>query len=193
MGTTPSDSADQLRSDAAKLAFAMLRFAAGAAHPDRSATPRGMLHLSTECYSFTPSWQRIPIADVPGFLATLPSAALLTSTTTRGIATLTLVDELQGERRAWADKILGNQQAGLEQLTRQLNLGADGHVLLQFDEDELWFPLAVLRESLARYGVDIGWNIRSYEDDERAQARLMLFRSDGAHSWGDACPVRERD
>ena len=190
--TAIHNSPDDLRLQAASLAFALLRFGAGACYRCCSATPSGMLHAGTECYLFTPSWRRIPIAAVPRFLADLSSPALLTSTTTRGIASLTLLDELAGERRAWAQKILSNQQAGLEHLVTQLSLDENARVVLQFDAEEYWYPLAVLRTWCAHYGVDVGWNMRPYQDDARAQARLMLHRSDGIQSWGDACPVRRR-
>ena len=190
MSVTGSNSPDDVNHQAARLVFALLRFADGAAHADRSSTPRGVPLIGTECYIFAPSWRRIPIGDVPQFLADLPSPALLTPTTTRGIATLTLLDELAGERRAWAAKSLTNQQAGLETMVGQLNLGEGSRVLLQFDAEEYWYPLAVLRRWCAQFGVHVGWNLRRYEDDARAQARLMLVRSDGVHSWGDACPIR---
>lgn len=190
-------SPDELRLQAASLAFALLRFGAGAAHPDISTPPPGVpntgtLKTGTECYLFTPSWRRIPIAGVARFLAELPSAALLTSTTTRGIATLTLLDELTGDRREWAEKTLSNQQAGLEHMVAQLSLNENARIVLQFDEEEHWYSLAVLRAWCAGYGVDVPWNMRAYEDDSRAQARLMLYRSDGATSWGESCPVRRR-
>ncbi|HEY9226172.1 MAG TPA: hypothetical protein VIP11_05965 [Gemmatimonadaceae bacterium] len=187
-----SVSPHELRLQAASLAFTLLRFTAGAAHMDRSSTPPGMLHTGTECYLFAPSWRRIPLGDVPQFLADLTSPALLTSTTTRGIATLTLFNELADERRAWAEKSLSNQQAGLEMMAQQLDLSPDAQVLLQFEEEEHWYPLAVLRAWCAQFVVDAGWSLRRYQDDARAQARLMLFRSDGARSWGDACPIRRR-
>lgn len=52
--------------------------------------------------------------------------------------------------------------------------------------------VVVLRAWCARYGVDVGWNMRRYEDDARARARLFLHRNDGVHSWGDGWPVRRR-
>src|SRR5438128_12473476 len=133
MTTSTDSSADDLRLHAASLAFALLKFGAGAAHPDRSSTPSGMLHAGTECYLFSPSWRRIALAEVPRFLAALSSPALITSTTTRGIATLTLLDELAGDRRAWGEKILTNQQAGLEHQVTQMSLDDSARVVLQFD------------------------------------------------------------
>lgn len=193
MATPESSPRDELRYQAASLAFALLRFADGAAHPDRSATPQGMLRVGLDCYIFSPSWKRIPFWDVPGFLADLPSPALLASTTTRGIVSLTLLEELSGERRAWAQKSLDNQLDGLQNMVAQLRLDDDARVLLQFGDEEHWYPLGVLRLWCARFGVHVGWNMRPYVDDARAQARLMLFRSDGTISWGDACPVRRRE
>lgn len=54
------DMSDDVRLQSASLAFALLRFAAGAAHPDPTATPKGMLRTGTECYLFTPSWNGSP-------------------------------------------------------------------------------------------------------------------------------------
>ena len=187
-----TESADDVRLQAATLAFALLRFSAGAAHPDRSSTPKGVPRVGPECYVFAPAWTRIAIADVPQFFATLPAPALLASTTTRGFATLILINELTGERREWADHSLGNQQAGLESSIAQLGLGADARVILQFDSEEYVYPLPVLREWCAQFGVAVGWNLRPYHDDDRAQARLMLYRSDGEPSWGDAWPLPRR-
>jgi hypothetical protein len=190
MGVRESTSATELRYQAASLAFALLRFADGAAHPDYTATPAGMLRTGIDCYIFTPSWKRIAIRDVPRYLADLPSPAILAGTTTRGIASLTLVDELQGDRRAWARKTIDNQCDGLTTMATQLGLDDDSHVLLQFDDEEHWCPMPVIREWCANYAVHVGWNMRPYMDDDRARARLMLIRSDRTMSWGDACPVR---
>jgi hypothetical protein len=193
MSAIESRRADQLRHDAASLAFAMLRFADGAAHEERGSTPLGMLRTGIECYIFSPSWRRIANGDVPRFLAELPSPALLSPTTTRGIATLTLLDELQGERRAWAQKTIDNQLGGLGQLADQLGLDDQSHVLLQFDDEEHWCPMPVVRAWCSSFTVNVGWNLWSYADDDRARARMILMRSDGARSWGDACPKRYPD
>jgi hypothetical protein len=105
---------------------------------------------------------------------------------------LILVDELSGERLDWATKTFTNQQAGLETLARQLGLADDARILLQFDDEERWFSLSALRRWSERFAVDIGWSLCGYADDDRAQARLMLMRSDGVWSWGDARPMRPR-
>ena len=175
---------------AASLAFALLRFEDRAAHPSLGSTPPGMLRVGIDCYLFTPSWKRIPCSDVAAYLAQLPSPALLSPTTTRGIVSLTLVDELSGDRRAWAQKSFDNQLGGLQSMATQLGLTDDSNVLLQFDDEEHLFSLPVLRTWCARFGVHVGWGITAYTDDSRARARLMLTRSDGARSWGDACRVR---
>jgi hypothetical protein len=186
-----ASSIDDLTYQAARLAFAQLRFADGAAHPDRSSTPHGILRTGIDCQIFAPSWRRIPVGDVPRFLAGLPSPAMLMPSTTRGIATMLLLDELAGERRAWAEKAFANQQEGLASAVRSLSLNADSRFVLQFDDEEFWYPLSVLEHCLTRFGVSVGWNMWPYADDGRAQARLMLNRSDGVLTWGDACPIRK--
>jgi hypothetical protein len=184
---------DDLRYQAASLAFAMLRFADGAAHVAKYSTPPGVPRTGIECYIFAPSWRHILNADVPRFLAELSSPAILSSSTTRGVATLMLLDELQGERRQWGQKTIDNQREGLASMSKQLELDDQSRVLLQFDDEEHWLPMPVVDHWCANFAVNVGWNMRSYVDDDRARARLMLFRSDGEMSWGNACPKRYPD
>src|SRR5438093_12144053 len=91
---------DALR-DAAALAFAVIRFAEGAAHPMRG-TPPGMPRVGDEVYVFSPSLRRVPREDVPKFLAGLAAPAMLYPTTVRGIIALQLLNELSGDRSAGA-------------------------------------------------------------------------------------------
>lgn len=170
---------DEALRQAGSLAFAMIRFADGAAHPSRGAHSPDMPRLGRDVYVFAPSFRRVPRAEVPAFLAALPSPAMLMPTTTRGIVALFLLDELSGERGATARNSFANQQAGLEQLAGQLALTADSPILLEFDNEAHVVPLAVLRVWSERFAVDVGWNLGSLEGDPRASARLMLFRADG--------------
>src|SRR3569833_2242899 len=84
--------------EAAVIAFAMIRFAEGAAHPDRGDTPPGMSKLGDEVYVFAPSYKRVPVPEVPRFLAKLPSEAFLLPTMTRGIVSLHLLSDLAPDR-----------------------------------------------------------------------------------------------
>lgn len=181
--------ADDLRLEAARVAFALIRFEEGAAHPFRAHTPPGMLALGTEAYVFTPSWQKVPRQEVEAFLAGLPSPALLSPTTTRGMVALTLLHELSGDRRRWAEKTLNNFTAGFDEMSRQYQLSPDSRILLEFDDESHLFSFSGTRVWTQQFGVQVGWNMIPLENDPRAQARLMLFRSDGATSWGGSCPV----
>lgn len=106
---------DDLRAEAARLAFALLRFEGVAAHPMRgAATP--------DAYVFLPSWREVPGSEVEAFLVGLPSPALLLPTTLRGTIALLLLHELTGDRRRWAEKALSNFAAGLDELAPQLGL-----------------------------------------------------------------------
>lgn len=174
---------DDLQHQAATLAFALLRFAAGAAHLRESRSAPGSPRLGTDFYVFSPSPRHILIGDVPSFLSTLPSPALLVSSTARGSATLILVDELAGERRQSAERGLANQQTAFESLSAQLGLGVHARILLQFDDEEFWLPIAALRRCCSQFAVDVGWTLCEYQDDVRAHARLVLIRSDGHRSW----------
>jgi hypothetical protein len=164
---------------AGSLAFAMIRFADGAAHPSRGARSPDMPRLGKDVYMFAPSYRRVPREEVPAFLAGLPSPAMLMPTTTRGIVALLLLDELSGERGAAARHTFANQQAGLEHLAGQLALTADSRILVEFDDEAYVFPLAVIRVWSERFAVDVGWSLGGLEGDARASARLNLFRSDG--------------
>src|SRR5215831_8853169 len=119
---TPGTAADDALSQAATLAFAMVRFDDRLAHPVRWSTPPGVLREGEECYVFIPSGRRVPIAEVPAFLAELSSPAILSPTMTRGIVTLTLLDELTGERRAHAQHNFDNQRSALESIAARLGL-----------------------------------------------------------------------
>ena len=97
---SPSAAPDDALVQAATLAFALVRFEEGAAHPPRNYSPPGVPRIGTEAYVFIPSLRRVPRDAVVPFLAALPSPALLTPSTRRGIVALTLVDELTGDRAA---------------------------------------------------------------------------------------------
>src|SRR6185369_15913673 len=122
-------------------------------------------------------------------LASLPSPALLSPTTTRGVVALTLLDELSGDRRRWAEKTLNNFTAGFDDVTRQMSLTPESRFLLEFDEESHVFSFAAMRLWTRRFAVHVGWNVMPLENDPRADARLMLFRSDGAQACGWMCPV----
>jgi hypothetical protein len=175
----PLPGSDEALLQAGSLAFAMIRFADGAAHPSRQAHAQGTPRLGKDVYVFAPSYRHVPREEVPVFLAGLPSPAMLMSTTTRGIVALLLLDELSGERGAAARKTFANQQAGLEALAAQFALTADSRILLEFDDEADVVPLSVLRVWSERFSVDVGWSLGALDGDPRATARLNRFRSDG--------------
>src|SRR2546430_12937992 len=125
---------DALR-DAASLAFALIRFAEGAAHPLRG-TPSGTPRVGDEVYVFGPSSRRVPREDVPKFLAGLPAPAMLYPTTIRGIIALQLLSELSGDRAAGARKEFANQRGGLDEMADQLGLTADSRI--QIGKGHVW-------------------------------------------------------
>jgi hypothetical protein len=174
---------------AAAIAFAMLRFAQGAAHKGFGESPKG--HGGKDWYVFLPSWRRMPHEDVLPYLASLPCPAMLMSTTTRGSVSLLLLDELQGERRRWGQKNFDNQSGGLIHAAGELGLTPESRVVLEFDDEEHLFTFAVLQRWAERFCVDAGWNLRPCGDD-RAAARLWLIRADHEQSWGGSCPLRPK-
>lgn len=177
---------DEALLQAGSLAFAMLRFEEGAAHPSRAATPPDSPRLGEEAYMFAPSSRLVPLDQVPAFLASLPAPAVLIPSTTRGLVALLLLDELSGERAAVVRHNLANQEAVLDHLADRLGLTEDTPILLELGDEESIVSLAVLRRSCERFAVHVGWNISSLEGDPRASARLNLFRSDGVNAWSGA-------
>jgi hypothetical protein len=178
---------EDLRLEAARLACALIRFEDVAAHPSRGATPPGAPRVGTEAYVFQPSWVTVPRDEVATFLVGLPSPALLSHTTTRGVLALTLLHELSGDRRRWAEKTLSNYAAGLEELGPQLGLSPASRILLEFDEESLVFSFAAVRELTQQFAVGVGWSIERLERDDRADACMVLLRSDGKRFQGRSC------
>jgi hypothetical protein len=181
---------DELSLQAATLAFALLRFESGAAHPYLASTPPGMPAVGIDAYIFWPSATRVKTEEVPSFLAGLSSPALLAPTTVRGMVSLTLVGELEGARAVSAQKLLSNQQTAIASISARDGLTDESRVLLEFDDEAHVVSMPILRKWSERFGVLVGWNLKPLQHDDRASARLMLYRSDGGSSWGGSCPIR---
>ena len=193
MGSLPSAPDDALV-QAAALAFAMVRFEEGAAHPPPWFTPPGQLKLGNEGWIFTPGRRPVPRDEVPRVLATLGSPALLFPTTVRGIVALMLVHELSGGRQRWAEQLLRSQMASVDEAIRRLDLPDQAPVVLQFSDEELVLPVAALRVWGRQFVVNMRWNLLRGDHESQAGARLVLYRCDGARSVGGACSIRrDRD
>jgi hypothetical protein len=186
MHAAASDTDDR-RAEAARLAFALLRFEAPAAHLSRASTPSGALQIGTQAYTFIPSWKTITNDEVEAFLVGLPSPALLAPTTRRGSIALLLLHELSGDRRRWAEKTFSNYAAVLEELVQQLDLSPHSRVLVEFDAESHVFSLAALRECSQQFAVHVGWNLGPLADEPRADALLGLLRGDGQWYKGRSC------
>jgi hypothetical protein len=188
--TAEGASAVDVRVEAARLAFALIRFAGAAAHPRLGATPPGVLKLGTEAYIFGPSWRLVPHHEVEAFLVGLPSPALMTPTLTQGEIALTLVHELTGDRRRWAEKTLSNLVACLDENAAQLNLPATARILVEFDDESHVFSLAAVRHWAQQLAVNVGCKIAALKGDKRADACLTLLRADGREFPGRSCMIR---
>ncbi len=113
------------------------------------------------------------------FFVGLPSPALLVPTPVRGVIALILLHELSGDRRRWAEKTLSNFALGLEETSAELGLSPTSRVLLEFPEESHVFSFAGVREWTQQFAVQVGWSIAPLESTERADACVMLRRSDG--------------
>ena len=182
----------EVREEAARLAFTLLRFASAAGHPRLGTTPPGVLKMGTEAWVFGPSWQLVPNDGVIAFLSGLSSPALLNPTLIHGEVVLTLVDELAGERRRWAEKTLSNLVGNLDSMVSQSRLPPTARVLVEFDEESHVFSLDAVREWAGTLAVNVGWNIAPLENEDRAEACLMLVRADDREFSGRSCMMRER-
>jgi len=170
---------DDVRLEAARLASALIRFAQVAAHPLKASTPPGHLQVGTDAYVFMPSSRRVPRDQIETFLVSLPSPALLAPTTIRGVIALILLHELSGDRRRGFEHERDNCAAGLEEIGPQLGLSPTSRILVEFDEESHVFSFAAVREWTQQFLVQVGWSIASLDRENRADARLLLRRSDG--------------
>lgn len=170
---------EDVRLQAAKLTFAMLRYESCAAHPDlRSCRPQGAPRVGEDAYIFLPALRPIACADVVAFLAGLPSPALLSPTTKRGIVALTLLSELSGDREHGARKIFANQRASVDGKGTALNLTPESRILLELPEEKHKFSFEALRAWSEHFAVHIGWQIEPAEPGSDFSAQLLLVRSD---------------
>ena len=183
---------NDVRADAARLAFALVRFAGAAAHPPVRHRPPQVPEVGTDAFVFGPSWRRVPHDEVESFLVGLPSPALLIPTVTRGEVALMLVHELSGDRRRSAEKTITNLAAFLDENVSQLNLPETSRVLVEFDDESHVFSLAAVREWARQLAVSIGCNLAPLQGDERANACLMLMRADGRPFPGRSCMIPRR-
>ncbi len=167
------------RPEAARLANIVLRFASLVAHPPLGHTPPGQLKVGTEAFVFSPSWTPVATADVEQFLIALPGPALMSPGLSRGTVHLTLVHDLNGDRRQWAEKTLSNQAAFLDSIATQLGLSPTARVLLELDEEMHVFALSTVRYWAQYLAVEVGWTLSRLDADPRADACLMLLRADG--------------
>jgi hypothetical protein len=180
--------------EAAELAFAMLRFESGGAHrrfsPDASSPHEG----TRPAFLFLPVSRPVPHELVVPYLASCPGPAMLAPTTTAGIVSLLLLSELQGDRLRWAQDTFARYRANVLEQGRALELTPESPIVLEFDDEAHVFSFATLCRTFERFIVLVAGNLVAIlYDDPRARARLMLYRSDGASTWGAACPVRPRE
>lgn len=164
--------------DAARLAAAMLRFQEPLAPLMEGTTPAGHPVVGVDAYSFVPFPKRVLREDVPEFLAALPCPAMLAPTISRGIVSVTLLDELSSERRAAMQHELDNQ-LGFFRDDRFATASDTDRVLLEFDDESLEFPFGAVRLWAGRYGILVGWNLGPCEDHVRAEWRIKLIAGDG--------------
>jgi hypothetical protein len=169
--TAPAFERDEVRHEAARLAFTVIRYESGAAHPLQRQDP--------DLYSFLPSWRQIPAGEVEKFLIGLPSPALFYHTTIRQTVAMLLLNELSGDRRKWGEKTLSNFTSCFDTGCEQLGLSAQTRFLLECNGETLVFSHAAVRYWTAQFGSPSGWNVAPLRGDPRADARLVLRRGDG--------------
>jgi hypothetical protein len=124
--------------------------------------------------------RRIPRDEIETFLVSLPSPALLAPTNSRGMIALILLHELSGDRRAGFQHEVDNSAAALDDdIAPQLGLSPRSRILVEFDEESHVFSFAAVREWTQQFVVPVGWSMGTLKGEERADARLLLRRSDG--------------
>jgi hypothetical protein len=188
--TAIAPNTDDVRPEAARLAAALIRFGDVAAHPTAGYTPPNSPRVGTDAYIFAPSGRQVPRNEVERFLISLPSPAILSHTTWRGLITLTLLHELSGDRRRGAEKAFSNLGAGLEEIRTQLGLSDSSRILVEFDEESHVFSFAAVREWSQQFVVQVGLSLGVLKGEKRADARLLLRHSDGRPFPGRSDMIR---
>jgi hypothetical protein len=183
---------DDLRPQAAELAFAMLRFTEPAAHLMSTESHREGSEAGSDSFVFSPSWRKTAKEEVVPFLLSHDCPLMILPTIYRGSATLLVLDEVAGESRTWFQKTLENQVSALHHYATQLSLTPDSRILLEFADEEHLVSFGTLQEWAQRYCVGVGWNLGPC-GDSRADARLMLIGPNGLRSWGASCPLRPHE
>lgn len=173
---------EPLNMQAAALTFAMMLFEQEAAHPLGGEREPGEVP-GVDSFGFLPSWVPVPRAGVVPFLAQLPCPALVFQSTHRGTVSLMLLDELGGERRAWAQKTLDNHCAGIEELASQFYpaLYGESKILLEIRDESHIITLDALRFWARRFGCPTGWNMGGPREGapDGVAAQIRLFSPDG--------------
>jgi len=172
---------DDLRTEAARIAFALLTLEEPMARALGNAVPPGSLAIGDDVYLFSPSWRPVPRDQVVSFLVGLPSPALLSPTTTRGVIALTLLHELSGDRRRWAEKSLSNFTEGFDAHVDRLGLTRESRIGLAAGEGAPLetFSLDGIRLWTSQFGVQIGYSLRRAPEDPPGDVRMAVRRSDG--------------
>jgi hypothetical protein len=177
---------------AASLAFALLRFEAGAAHNPYAGAPPDEV-VGRDGFTFLPVPRRIPSADVVPYLASLPSPAMLVSSSPRGTVALLLLSELTGDRRNWAESLFAEHGRALREAAERFGLTPESAIVFEFDDESHVFSFATLRLYCERFIVHVAFNLDPILNDEpRAKVRVVALRSDRAHSFGAAYEITER-
>jgi hypothetical protein len=96
------------------------------------------------------------------------------------VVSLMLLDELDGERKAWAQKTLDNHLAGINEFADQFKPALDGNskVLLEVQGETHIVSLDVLRLWSQRFNAPTGWSLGDSGNDPRAPAQIRLISSD---------------
>jgi hypothetical protein len=188
--TAIAPNTDDVRLEAARLAAALIRFEDVAAHPMAGHTPPGSLWDGPEAYVFSPSSRQVPRNEVETFLVSLPSPAILSHTTWRGLITLTLLHELSGDRRRSAEKVFSNFAVVLDEIRAQLSLSDSSRILVEFDPESHVFSFAAVREWSQQFVVQVGLSLGALKGEKRADARLLLRHSDGRPFPGRSDMIR---
>jgi|SRR5687767_6739448 len=175
---------------AAALAFALLRFEAGAAYNPYAGAPPDDV-AGRDGFTFLPVLRRVPSAEVVPYLASLPSPAMLMSSSPRGMVALLLLSELSGDRRKWAESLFEDYSKALRDAADRLGLTPESTIVFEFDDEAHVFSFATLRLCCERFIVHVAFNLDPMlNDDPRAKVRLVALRSDRVHSLGAAYELR---
>ena len=165
--------------EAASAAWAILRFEQAALPPVFTRRP-----ADDDTVTLFPTGRAIPLANVPMALRDLRKPVVLASLSAQGLIGVWSVEDAATDARAKMEREFANQEAVLQSMCRQLELGPDARVLIETPQESRILPMNVVARLVRDYWILVAWSLKKLWNDPRADASLVFSSASGTQSPG---------